>query len=139
MNIADHFGAVCFATDVRVKIAGLPELQAIAFQLAGSDLLGRFQKLGYEDRWRLVDQQVDMLRHQHVGVNPGLMPCPGLFKNGFDRIFGFGCLKEGKPVKPTEGDEVESFRFLEPFQTIRHAVLVICGWGEDPLIAIGLR
>jgi hypothetical protein len=27
-------------------------------------------------------------------------------------------------VKATEGDEVESFRFLEPFQTVRHGSII---------------
>jgi hypothetical protein len=28
-------------------------------------------------------------------------------------------------VKATESDEVESFRFLEPFQTVRHGSIIV--------------
>ena len=71
MDISDHFGPGCFAIDVRVKITVLPELPAIASQFARSDLLERLQKLRHQDQRRLVDQQVDMFRHQDVSVDPG--------------------------------------------------------------------
>jgi hypothetical protein len=125
VNVANHFGPVCFATNVRVKITRLPELRAISSQLAGSDLLERLQKLRQEQVRRLVDQQVNMFGHQHVSVNPGLMTCPGLFQKVFDRFFGPGSPKERKPVKAAERDEVKGFRTLEPLQAIGHGAIVI--------------
>ena len=95
MDISDHFGPGSFAMDVRVKITGLPKLPAIASQLAGSDLLERLQKLRYEDGGRLVDQQVNIFGHQHVGVNPGLMTRPGLFQNGSTVSLGSGASSSG--------------------------------------------
>ena len=125
MDISDHFGPGCLPMNVRVIIAGLPELLAIASQLAGSDLLERLQKLRHEDGGRLVDQQVNMFRHQHISVNPGLMTCPSLFQNGFDRYLGARRFKERKPVKATERDEVKSLSSLEPLQAIGHIVIVM--------------
>jgi hypothetical protein len=79
--------------------------------------------------------------HQHVGVNPGLVTRPGQFENGLEGFLGLRRLKERKPVKTTEGDEVKSFCSLESLQAMGHAVIVIspptvCG---VPLIAIRLR
>jgi hypothetical protein len=141
VDISNHLGPGCLATDVRVKVTGLPELPAIASQFARSHLLERLQKLRQQNGWRLVDQQVNMFRHQHVSVNPGLMTRPSLFQNGFDCFFGPRCLKERKPVKATERDEVKSLRALEPLQAIGHAAIAIPPGAscEDPLIAIELR
>ena len=137
MDISDHFGPGSFAMDVRVKITGLPKLPAIASQLAGSDLLERLQKLRYEDGGRLVDQQVNIFGHQHVGVNPGLMTRPGLFQNGLDRFLEFRGFRQRKPVKATERDEVKSLRSLETLQAVRHRAMVVRS--EDPLIAMRPR
>ena len=100
MDISDHFGPGCFAMDVRVKITVLPELRAIASQFARSDLLERLQKLRQQDQRRLVDQQVDMFRHQDISVDPGLVTCAGLFQNGFERFLGFsGASRNGRRWK----------------------------------------
>ena len=106
MDISDHFGTGRFAADIGVEIAWLPELQAIASELAGSDLLERLEKLRHEDGGRLVDQQVNVFGHQHVSVDPCPMTRPGLFQNGLDRFLGSRRFKERKPVKATERDEV---------------------------------
>lgn len=100
-------------------------MEAIAFQFAGSDLLERFEELRYEDERRLVDQQVDVFGHEHVGINPGLMTRAGLLQDGFYRFLGARRRQERKSVKATERDEVESLRLLEAFQTDGHAVIVV--------------
>ena len=74
MDVAYHFRASLFTTDVAVKVAFLPELLALTSQFARSDLLYGFEKLGHEDRWWLVDEQMYVLGHQYVGVDPRLMP-----------------------------------------------------------------
>ncbi len=88
VDISDHFGLGFLAMDVRVKIAVLPELPAIASQFARGDLLERLQKLRHQDQRRFIDQQVDMFRHQDVGIDPGLVTRAGLFENELKRFLG---------------------------------------------------
>ena len=110
--------------DVCVKVARLPKLLALASQLAGCDLFERLEKLRNEDTRRFVDQQMDMLRHEHVCVNPGLMRCAGQFQNGFESFLWFWRLKEWKPMKAAERDEVKSLGSLEPRHAVWHGVIV---------------
>ena len=51
-------------------------------------------------------------------------PAPGQFRNGLDCLPGARRIEQKKTVKATESDEVKSFRFLEPFQTIRHGPIM---------------
>jgi hypothetical protein len=118
----------------------VPEPPTVASQLAGSNLLERFQKLRHEDDWRLVDQQVNMFRHQHVSVNPGLMTCPGLFQNGFDRFLGAPCFEERETVKATERDEMKSLRSLKTASgRMAYCHRNPATLSGDPLIAIKPR
>ena len=136
MNVAYHFGASIFTMDVAVKVAFLPELLALASQFTRSDLLYSLEKLGHEDRWWLVDEQMYVLGHQDVGVDPRLMSCTSRFQYGLNCLPGARRIEQRKTVKATESDEVKSFRFLEPFQTIRHGPIIA---RYDPLIAIEPR
>ncbi len=124
MDISDDFGPGCFAMDVRIKITVLPELRAIASQFARSDLFERLQKLSQQNLRRLVDQQVDMLRHQDISVHPGLVTRAGLLQNGFEGFLGFFHFKKRKTAVATEGDEVKCFGFLEPLQAVGHGAIV---------------
>ena len=141
VNVPDDFGAGCFTPYIAVKITSLPEPFAITFQSAGNGLLQGLQKLGQQDRWWLVDEQVDVLGHQDVSVDSGLMTCTNPFQNSLDCVLGVRCFKERETVKATECDEVKCLRLLEPLQTVRHASIVDCAAisFEDPLIAIRLR
>ena len=73
MDVAYHFRASLFTMDVAVKVAFLPELLALASQFARRHLLYGFEKPGHENRWWLVDEQMNVLGHQDVGVDPRLM------------------------------------------------------------------
>jgi hypothetical protein len=125
MDVAYHFGASLFTMDVAVKVAFLPELLALTSQFARSDLLYGFEKLGHEDRWWLVDEQMDVLGHQDVGVNPRLMSCASHFQYGLNCVLGTRRIEKRETVKATESDEVESFCFLKPFQTVRHMAIIV--------------
>jgi hypothetical protein len=52
------------------------------------------------------------------------MTGPRSFKYGLDYILGVWRIEERETVKATEGDEVESFRFLKPLQTVRHGSII---------------
>jgi hypothetical protein len=125
MNVAYHFGASIFTMDVAVKVAFLPELLALASQFTRSDLLYSLEKLGHEDRWWLVDEQMYVLGHQDVGVDPRLMSCTSQFQYGLNCVLGVRRIEKRETVKATESDKVESFCFLEPFQTVRHGSIIV--------------
>ena len=88
MNVTYHFGASIFTMDVAVIITLLPELLVLPSQFARRHLLYGFKKLGHENRWWLVDEQMDVLRHQDVGVNPRLMSCACQFQYGLNYVLG---------------------------------------------------
>src|ERR1035437_3246573 len=125
MNVPYHFGASLFTMDVAVKVAFLPELLVLTSQFTRSNLLYGFEKLGHEDRWWLVDEQMDVLGHQDVGVDPRLMSCASQFQYGLNCVLGVRRIEKRETVKATESDEVESFRFLEPFQAVRHGGIIV--------------
>ena len=124
MNVADHLGSSGLPADVAVIIALLPELFALASQFARGGLLEDFEKLGNEDRWWLVHEQMDVFGHQNVCVDPCLMPGPRPFQHGLDRLPRSERFKQRQTVKATEGDEVKSFRLLKPFQATRHGSIL---------------
>src|SRR5512146_1792405 len=125
MNIADHFRAGRLATNVAVIIAFLPELLLLASQLPRSDLLEGLEKLGHENRRRFVHEQMNMFRHQHVGIDSRLMTCMSQLQHCFNCVLRFRRFEKRETAKAAEGNEVESFRFLEPLQTVRHGAVII--------------
>jgi hypothetical protein len=126
VDVVHGVGAGVLSTDVAVEVADLPELLPIALYFSRRRLLEGFEELSQEDgRW-LVDQQVDMLGHEHVGIDAGTVTGSGLFEDGFDGGFGVGIVEVGKTVVTTEGDEVERFGLLVPLETVRHMFIVSC-------------
>ena len=81
VDVADHLGAVMLPANAAVEIRWLPELFMMTSQFARSHLLQRLKELRQENRWRLVDEQMQMLGHQNVGVDPCLMPLARPFKD----------------------------------------------------------
>lgn len=139
MNVTDDMGAGCPAIDVAVEVALLPEPRTIAAQCARGHLLERLEKLRQEDGGRFVDEQVNVLGHEDVSVDAGLMTGTGFFKYRFEDVFRFGFSQEREAVKATEGDEVERFRLLEPLEAEWHGPSIVAESASLPLIAIKLR
>jgi hypothetical protein len=77
-------------------------------------LLDGFEELSDEDRRRLVHEQMGVLRHQDVGVDPRRMSRASLFQDGFDCFLCAGHIEQRETVKATEGDEVEGLHLLKP-------------------------
>ncbi len=67
---------------------------------------------------------MDVLGHQDIGVDPRLMPRTSQFQYGLDGVLGAGRIEKRETVKATEGDEVESFGLLEPFQTVLQGSII---------------
>ena len=88
VDVTDDLRAGFFAGDVAVEVAGLPELVAGAFELAGGSLLEGLDPLVEQDVWGLVDEEVDVLGREHVGVDIGVVTGPGLFEEEFGEVLG---------------------------------------------------
>jgi hypothetical protein len=94
-------------------------LSAAVHPDAGRGLLERLEELRNNDGRRSVHEQMDVLRHQDIGVDSGLTAGTSLFQNSFDDVPGFGGCKERKPLVTTEGDEVETLCLLKTRQPRR--------------------
>ena len=132
MDVADHFGAGFLSVDIPVVVALLPELLARSSQLARSHLLDGLQQLRKQNPRRLIDEQMDMLGHENVGINSRQMPCARLFQHCLDRLLRSRRFQQREPVKTTERNEMQRFRCLESFQAARHELILI---PSRPLIA----
>jgi hypothetical protein len=49
----------------------------------------------------------------------------GTLQYGLNYVLGGRCIEKRETVKTTERDEVKSFCFLEPFQTVRHGIIIV--------------
>jgi hypothetical protein len=90
VDVLEHFGESVFAADVAVEVPVLPELLAGPFELSGCRLFEGFEELGEEDVRRLVDEEMDVLRHEDVGIDTGFVAEPCLFEDYLDDLFRFG-------------------------------------------------
>jgi hypothetical protein len=68
---------------------------------------------------------MDVLRHEDVSIDPGMMPRPNLLQCGFYDSFGMDFLQIWKAVKAAECDEVKEFGSLVPLETVRHGFRVM--------------
>ena len=113
MDVTDDFGAGFFAGDVAVEVAGLPELVAGAFELTGGSLLEGLDPLVEQDVRGLVDEEVNVLGHEDVGVDTGVVTGPGLFEEEFGEVLGGWVGEVGETVVTAEGEEVEGLGLVE--------------------------
>ena len=88
VDITSDLRAGYFAGDVAVEVAGLPELVAGAFEGAGGELLEGLDPLIEQDGRGLVDEEVDVLGHEDVGVDMGVVTGSGLFEEEFGEVLG---------------------------------------------------
>ncbi len=124
VDVPDDLGAGVFAGDVAVEVAGLPELVVGALELAGGGLLEGLDPLVEQDARGLVDEEVDVLGHEDVGVDTGVVTGSGLFEEEFGEVL-VGCVgKVGETVVTTEGEEVEGFGLVEASQAVGHGEIV---------------
>jgi hypothetical protein len=115
VDVADDVGALVLAAEGAVVVTDLPELLSVAFELSGGLLLEGLEEERDEDRRRLVHEQVDVLGHDDIGVDTGLMTGTGLLQLLLDEGFRVGIGEEWETVETAEGDEVESFGLLISF------------------------
>jgi hypothetical protein len=124
VNVLEHFGESFFAADVAVEVAVLPKLLAGTSKLSGRRLFEGFEELSEQDVLGLVDEQMDVLGHEDVGIDTGFMAEPGPFEDGLDDVLGLRAGEVGETVEATEGNEVERLGLLVSLQTVGHGCIV---------------
>jgi len=79
----------------------------------------------------LADQQVNVLRHDNVSENVHFKTLARLFQSSQERVFHVHLAEEWKAVVTTERQEVRLSGIMEPFEALRH--LVVLGRCHDSI------
>jgi hypothetical protein len=74
---------------------------------------------------RFAHYQMDVFWHDYVSRDVEVIPSARAFENFDEGVSGLGSAKERIAMLTAEGDEVETMRLLEAFQTPGHALRVI--------------
>src|SRR5690242_8602864 len=124
--------------DVCVEIALLPEPFAIALEPSRSCLLQRLQELSQQNHRRLVDEQMHVLRHQHVGIDSGFVLRSRLLQYSLESLLSSGCCQRRESWKQLKVMKCRASAFWNRFKPYAIFVRISCfrRWPyEDPLIA----
>ena len=80
MDVSQLFDELLVRGDVEVVVAGEPEgfLRVLLGDCALEDCEGCGERLG----WGLCDQEVDVFRHDDIGIDLEAVPGSGLFQDG---------------------------------------------------------
>jgi len=63
-----------------------------------------------------AEEEMDVLRHEDVGIEEEVVGLASAFDDLFEGAFGFGGCEVGKAAVTTEGDEVELACVLAAFK-----------------------
>lgn len=127
-----------FTVDIEVVIAALPESlspgqvipkgqRELAWRAApfaakypGNALLQHLDDFGRSGLGRFIDQQMDVLGHEHIAEEPEAGTCADLTKDFHEEISGALTLEEGTALEATEGDEVQIAVADAALESARH-------------------
>jgi hypothetical protein len=113
MNIAQLLGLFGVAPYVEIVIARLPEWAALrATKALGYVLLQHLQCHGKFGSLRLGQQQMNVLRHDHISGNVKAIPLACIFEGFFEDIAGVRGAQSGRAGIATEGNEMKAACFL---------------------------
>lgn len=113
MNITQLFGLPGVAPHVEIVVAGLPERAALrATQALGYVLLQHLQCDGKFGSLGLSQEQMDVLRHDHISGNIKAVPLACIFESFLKYVAGVRGGQSGRAGIATEGDEMEAACFL---------------------------
>ena len=126
MNVTELFREVGVAANIAVIIALLPEMSAADLLGGILPLLGRRQfqpmyRIGQRARTGLAEEQMNMLRHNHVSVHAQRKLLAVLFKSFQEQGAYRGDIQPRLPSIATECDEMSLPRVLQSYQPLRHA------------------
>jgi len=120
VDVLELLGELLLREDIEIVIVELPEACAVAFQLFRSlGLEGTEDAAQWHCRW-LAQQQMDVFRHEDVGVDVELVALPGAFQGFEEGDAGVVVVEVGKTFVTTEGDEVVVSEGVVSLETARH-------------------
>lgn len=106
MDVLELLRELVRGEDVEVVVAGLPEVVSGAFELARGLLLEGLEEGSERDVEGLVDEEVDVLGHQDIGVDPRVMAGSGAFEDLLDGGHCGRVSEVGEAAVAAKGDEV---------------------------------
>ena len=92
-------------------------------------MLEGLDSLVEQDVRGLVDEEVNVLGHEDVGVDTGVVTGPGLFEEEFGEVLGGWVGEVGETVVTAEGEEVEGLGLVVSFQAVGHGEIVTRKFG----------
>ncbi len=88
MDITTLLHKLAVVPNVEIVITLLPEMLGVADQTSRYTLFQRLKGIGERAALGLTDQQVNMLRHNHVSVNAKAAIAGHTLERGFDDLLG---------------------------------------------------
>src|SRR5580704_15119651 len=122
MDVSQLLDALGFAPDIEIVVARLPERPALGLaQLPRNILLEHLQRQRELRSFRLGDEQVNMLRHNHVSGDVEPVPLPRTFESLLKNVAGSRHTQASRPSVAAKCEKVQTARFLKSLKTPRHS------------------
>ena len=116
MDVSQLFDMLRLTPHIEIVIAFLPEVFGVANQSPRHTLLQRLDCVRKHPALRLADQQMDVIRHDHVTIHAHLELAAHSLQRRFKRAFR-RCILEGLSASiAAEGDKVCLSGFLKSLQ-----------------------
>ena len=93
--------------------------------LPGHGLLDGLQRAGQDTALRFADQQMHVLRHDHVAGNVEIVEDTTEFQRDFKLMHGARAGQQWLAAIATEGYEVQIVSFLMALQSARHVMRIV--------------
>lgn len=106
MHVLQFLGELGLSDDVAIEVAPLPELLAVAFELARCFSLEGAEGIGEEVQFRLAEQQVDVVWHQDIAEDVELMTMAEGFEFTLEDCAGVVVVEVRQAVVTSESDEM---------------------------------
>lgn len=121
MNIPQLLDAFRFGPHIEIIISSLPQRPSLRIaQLPRDILLEHLQRKRKLRAFRLGDQQVNMLRHDHIPSHLDPVPLSNPLKSLLKDIAGSRSTRTGCATVAAKRDKVQTARFLKSLKTPRH-------------------
>src|SRR5579862_3003652 len=113
MNITQLFGLLGVTPHIEIVVTGLPERAALrATQALGDILLQHLQCDGKFGSLRLSQEQMNVLRHDHISCNVKAIPLACIFEGFLKGIAGVRGAQSGRAAIAAERHKMQAARLL---------------------------
>jgi len=120
VNVTELFNELFVIAYIEIVISLVPEVPGFADQATRDPL---FQRLdGYCKRLtlRFAEEQVYVLRHDHIRIDANFVATANPLKRGFEGLLSCGLNEQRAATITTEGHEVSLSGFVKTLQAPRH-------------------